>query len=211
MALDQRESVNRQAERGGRICFWGGIVGALQAAIVLAALLLAGPAGASRYSHPFGPGPWSAAQVTFAIQHIALVFGVLALLAVAASRPTRYGLLGAAGGLVLLAAMELFAITAADVAVDDPQADLVNSLYGIPTVAVGLALVVAGVSMARSRALPGWRRWIVLVTGAYVFVALLPAIFGPDILGRIAIGVWMLLFAALGRAAIAPGATSQPR
>jgi hypothetical protein len=37
-----------------------------------------------------------------------------------------------------------------------------------------------------------------LALGVYVFVPLLPAIFGPMVLGRIAIGVWMLLFGALG-------------
>ena len=201
VALDQRESSLRPA-LGGRICFWGGIVGALQAVVVLAALLLADPAGATRYSHPFSPGVWSIAQITFAIQHVALLLGVIALAGVTGiPRVARYGLLGAGGGLFLLADMELFALTAADATVGDPRAELVDSLYGIPTVITGVTLVVAGVSLARSRALPGGRRWIVLVTGLYVFVALLPAVFGPDAAGRVAIGVWMLLFAALGLAA----------
>ena len=48
--------------------------------------------------------------------------------------------------------------------------------------------------------LPGWRRWIVLVTGVFVFVGLIPALLGSDLLGRLGIGVWMLFFVALGRA-----------
>jgi hypothetical protein len=31
-----------------------------------------------------------------------------------------------------------------------------------------------------------------------VFVVMFPAVFGPMVAGRIAIGVWMLMFAALG-------------
>jgi len=63
-------------------------------------------------------------------------------------------------------------------------------LYG-----VGAVLVAAAV-------LPGWGRWVPLVLGAYVFVPLFPAVFGPMVLGRIAIGVWLLLFAALGVALV---------
>jgi hypothetical protein len=36
--------------------------------------------------------------------------------------------------------------------------------------------------------------------GVYVFVVLFPAVFGPMVAGRIAIGVWLLGFAALGLA-----------
>jgi hypothetical protein len=46
--------------------------------------------------------------------------------------------------------------------------------------------------------LSGWSRWITLVLGVYVFAVLFPAVFGPFVLGRLAIGIWMLLFGALG-------------
>ncbi|HEY2224072.1 hypothetical protein [Actinomycetospora sp.] len=204
MAIDQSELVAHPAELGGRIGFWGGIVGAVQAAVVLIALLVADPADAFRFSYPFTPGVYSIAEVTFAAQHVTLIIGVLALAGVVrTSRLGRYGLLGAAVGLALLTLMELFAITVADAAADDPRAELVSSLYGIPTVITGIALVVGGIGIARSGVLAGWSRWIVLATGAFVFVALIPALVGPDIAGRIAIGVWMLLFAALARAAYA--------
>ena len=41
-------------------------------------------------------------------------------------------------------------------------------------------------------------RWLPLIMGGYVFVVMFPAVFGPLVAGRIAIGVWMLMFAALG-------------
>ena len=207
MTIDQRELAASRVRLGGLVGFWGGVVGVVQAVVLGVALLLADPAGASRYSNPVGPEWYTVAQVTFAAQHVALVVGVLALATVVReSRTARGALLAAAVGLALLAVMELYAITAARAAVDDPQAQLVSSLYGIPTVVTGVALVLAGIAIARSGVLPGWRRWIVLATGAFVFVALIPALVGSDLLGRIGIGVWMLLFTALGRAVeTAPG------
>jgi hypothetical protein len=44
----------------------------------------------------------------------------------------------------------------------------------------------------------GAGRWLLLAMGGYVFVVMFPAVFGPLVAGRIAIGVWMLMFAALG-------------
>lgn len=209
MTIDGQVAASR-VRLGGRIGFWGGIVGVVQAAVVAMALLLADPAGASRFSHPFGPGGYTVAQVTFAAQHLALVVGVLALaVVVRATRAGRWGLLGAAVGLALLAVTELFAISVAGSAVTDPRAELASSLYGIPTVITGIALLVAGVGIARSGVLPGWRRWVVLATGAFVFVGLIPALFGSDLLGRLGIGVWMLLFVALARA-VEPAPSTAP-
>jgi hypothetical protein len=201
MTIDQRALAVSRVRLGGRIGFWGAVVGVVQAAVVGVALVLADPAGASRFSHPFTPGGYTVAQVTFAAQHVTLVVGVLALATVVrASRAGRWGLLGAAVGFALLTAMELVAITVADAAVDDPRAELVSSLYGIPTVIIGLGLVVAGLAIARAGVVPGWRRWIALVTGAFVFVGLIPALTVSDLAGRIGIGVWMVLLAALCRA-----------
>lgn len=201
MTIDQREVTASRVRLAGRVGSWGGIVGVVQAGVVAVALVLADPAGAARFSHPFTPGGYTIALLTFAAQHAALVFGVLALAEVVrASRAGRWGLLGAAVGLALLAAAELNAITAADAAVGDPRAELSSSIYGIPTVITGIALVVAGIAIARSRVLSGWRRWIVLACGVFVFVGLIPALVASELAGRIGIGLWMLLFTALARA-----------
>jgi hypothetical protein len=193
--------VPRSTALAGRVGVVGGLLGALQALALLIALLLADPADADRFSHPLPPGVWSVAQVTFFVQHLLLVPGVLALIPMLRdSRLAVRGLVVTAGGVVLLALMELYAITAASSSATDPQAELVSSLYGVPTIILGVALTVAGIGAARLP-LAGWRRWILLASGIYVFVVLLPAIFGPAEAGRIAIGVWMLMFAAMGHMA----------
>jgi hypothetical protein len=61
-----------------------------------------------------------------------------------------------------------------------------------------IGLVIAGLVVARGRMLTGWARWITLATGGYVFMILFPAVFGPNVAGRLAIGGWMLGWAALG-------------
>jgi hypothetical protein len=63
---------------------------------------------------------------------------------------------------------------------------------------IGVGLVIAGLVIARRRMLTGWARWITLATGGYVFVILFPAVSGPNVAGRLAIGGWMLAWAAIG-------------
>lgn len=174
----------------GLVLLWGGIVGAVQAVVML---LLPPVVALERYSYPLTPGGWAFAQSTFAVQHLALVVGVAALVPLAATRRTRWALLVATAGFVLLTLMELVAITAAGSAVTDPQAVLVSALYGVPTVLAGLGLLVGGFGLARAVL-----RRLTVGLGAYVFVVLLPAIAAPYVAGRVAIGVWMVLFAALG-------------
>jgi len=173
-------------DTGGWICFWGGLVGAVQAVIML---LWTPEVGADRYSYPMTPGGYVVAQLTFAVQHVALLVGLVALARsawTARSRPARVGAWASAAGMALLTIMEAVAT-------------LVDSLYGIPTIVLGVALVVCAVALVRDRSLGAGPRWMVLVLGVYVFVVLLPGIVtGSYTLARIAIGVWMLGFAMLG-------------
>ena len=186
-------------DTGGWICFWGGLVGAVQAVIML---LWTPEVGADRYSYPMTPGGYVVAQLTFAVQHVALLVGLVALARsawTARSRPARVGAWASAAGMALLTIMEAVAILAASEPTGSATATLVDSLYGIPTIVLGVALVVCAVALVRDRSLGAGPRWMVLVLGVYVFVVLLPGIVtGSYTLARIAIGVWMLGFAMLG-------------
>ncbi len=168
-----------------------------------AAAILAWPpqVGDEWYSYPFDPAGYAVAQSFFAVHHLGILAGLYGLGRLAwpgGSRTTRAGLIVAAVGLVALTACELFAITAADARVGSPAADAVDAAYSVPMILIGLGLVLAGAGLARRPVLPGWGRWITLALGIYVFLPLFPAVFGPAALGRIAIGVWFLLFAGLG-------------
>jgi len=178
----------------------GGLLGALSAGVVLAWPATITP---DRYSYPFGAASYTVAQIFFAVQHLTLL-AVVAGLGLRArhfrSPLLRVGLVLASLGLLGLTACEVFALTATHASTTSATAAAVNNSFGAPTAVIGLGLVLAGIAAARGRLLPGLARWLPLVLGGYVFVVLFPAVFGPQVAGRLAIGAWMVLFAALGLA-----------
>jgi hypothetical protein len=190
-------NVNRSPVAGW-ICFAGAMVGIAQAMLLL---LVPAVVGTDRFSYPFSPTGFRIAQLSFALQHLALVVGVLALARSEWSRRSRLARIGfgiGVVGLLALTAMEVLALTAANSATTSAEAQLVKNLYGAPSMIIGFGLLIGGIGFARSSGLTGWRRWLPLALGIFVFVPLLPAVFAPFAFGRIAIAGWMMLFAALG-------------
>jgi hypothetical protein len=153
------------------------------------------------FSYPFGETSFTLAQVFLAVQHVAMLPLFLALLAMERSHPSRALRVGAwisLVGMALLAVMELVAITASDATLTDSTGSTVGALYGIPTLLLGVGPIVAGIGARRVGLFDGPARSLLLALGIYVFVPLLPALVAPMIFGRIALGVWLLLFAWLG-------------
>lgn len=184
--------------RFGAIGFWGGIAGGLSALVVIFYPVAAGP---EYFRYPFEVTGFTVAQVFFAVQHVTMVLAVVALLntrAVGSSRLARIGFLIGLGGLALLAAVEVAAITAVHAVAGDPLYDLVQSLFSIPTIMTGTGFVLGGIGVLRHGGWTGAKRFLPLILGVYVFVPLIPAIMGPQLAGRIAIGIWVLLFGLLG-------------
>jgi hypothetical protein len=203
------------ADTTGRLSSYG-LVGAVASALgaALAVVLIAWDpqVAADRFSYPFDAAWFTTAQVVFAVQHVAMLPLFAGLLLLERSHPSRALRVGAWIGLVgqvLLTLVELVAITAADDALETGWGAVVGSMYGAPMVLMGVGLVVAGVGAHRVGLFGGAARWLVLALGVYVFVVLFPAVFGPMVAGRIAIGVWMLGFAALGLAMRRTGRSSQ--
>jgi hypothetical protein len=184
--------------RAGAVCMCAGLLGAASGVYLAAA---PPQVSADVYSYPLEVAPFAAIQVFFAIQHLALALGLVGVRqarALGAGRRGAWAIWTAVAGMVLLAVVELIAITAADERHPSPRTDVLDGLYGISTILIGIGLVVAGVAVLRADRWTGWQRVLLLVTGAYVFVPMIPAIMGPFVLARLAIAGWMLLFAALG-------------
>ncbi len=183
----------------GRVLVASSLVGSL-----CAVAIIAWPHQVSDewFSYPFDATWYAVWQSFFALRDVVTVVGVVGLAAALwprTTRPTRAGLVMVALGAVLFAATELFALTATHARLDSDTGHLVNSMYGAPMLLQGLGLVIAGVGLARTPVLPGGLgRWIVLATGVYLFVPVFPSVFGPMVVGRIAIGTWLLLFAGIG-------------
>ena len=182
----------------GMLCMISGVLGAASAVVLLATPPMVSP---DRYSYPFDATWYTVAQAFFGLQHLGILCGIAGLVLLTWNQRSllaRVGLITASVGLIGLTACELFAITAANASALGPEATAVNNLYGIPMIIIGVGLVLGGIGVARMPILSGWSRWITLVLGVYVFAVLFPAVFGPFVLGRLAIGIWMLLFGALG-------------
>ena len=155
------------------------------------------------FSYPLTAGGFTVIQVWFFVQHLGLLAGIAGLAraeVMAQGRSARWGTGLAASGMALLSVTELIAITARNSTYPGEGTGLLDALYGISSVAVGVGLIMAGIAVRRLDRWTGWRGVVALVTGIFVFVPMMPALMGPFILARLAITVWMLLFAALGYA-----------
>lgn len=183
------------------------VAGATGAATAVFLAVVPAAVNDDRFSYPLTTAGFAVIQVFFFVHHLALAWGLYAVW------QRGYGGAGAwawlAGALsviamTLLAVQELVVISAADAAYPSAQTDVVEGIYGVLSMLNGVALIGLGVAVAVARRWHGWRRWTVLALGIYVFVPMTPAIFGPFVVARLAIGGWMLLFAALGWALLRP-------
>lgn len=184
----------------GRVCLWAGIIGAMQGVILAA---VPAQVDSDRWSYPFDVTGHVVAQVSFFVQHLGVVAGLVALCSlpvVGGSRSTRWGLWVGTAGMVLLAVQELVAIAPARELTTSDLAELVGGLYTVPLMLMGVGLLVGGIGLARrcQPTSPTALRWLPAVLGLWVFVPMMPSLFAPFIFARITIGIWMLLFAALG-------------
>lgn len=186
--------------RNGAVCLVAALAGAASG-IYLA--WMDPDVSTDRFSFPQEAGEFFTIQVFFVVQHLGLMLGLLALARTSAVPRTRLGLVGTYGaviGMAGLAVMEAVAITARDVAVDSTTATVLGAGYGVVSVVLGVTLVAAGIAIARAGVWQGWRRWVVLALGVWVFFPMFPALATMTDGARLAIAGWMLLFAALGAA-----------
>ena len=125
------------------------------------------------------------------------------LVAVGLSGAAGTGLLGRLGigvgvlGALLLAVAEVITLSA-------PATS--ETLFAIAPNLVGLGLVLAGIAVVRTGRWTGWRRWVTLALGVYVFAVLTPVIIaagGPPAYAAIAgLLVWQVLWVLIAVAVL---------
>jgi hypothetical protein len=152
-------------------------------------------------SYPFTAAGFYIAQGWFFVHHLGLV---LALVALARSGALGKGRLGRGGawtaviGMVSLTFSELWAMRYAGWHNDTANAGLMGAAYGISVTVIGLGMLAAGIGVLRGGVWRGWQRWTPLAIGIATFAVVTPGMFGGFVIARLAIGSWLLLFAALG-------------
>ena len=195
--------------RAGLIGLATGVLGALSALVLLfwPPQIAEGPV-----SYPFTSTGFLIAQAWFFVHHFGLIVALLALAvsgAIGNGRFARGGARLAIIGMVLLTCTELLAMRYAEWDNDTANAGLMGT-SGIASTVVGVGMIVAGVgscAQASGRDGAGGRRW---PSGVTVFAVLTPGMFGGFVMARLAIGFWMLTFAALGWSLIAESRHSSP-
>jgi hypothetical protein len=186
----------------GWLCLVGAIIGVIGG---LVTAFMPPAVAADRYSYPYSPTGFVLAELSFILNHVLLLVGVLG---VARSGAAGRGLLGRLGlgttvvGLAALTLCEVGSTALADSAYPTPRTDALDVGYGVASILIGIGLILAGVAVARARHWTGWARYTVLTCGIAVFVIVIPGVFGTFLAGRLVLVAWMLMFAALGVALI---------
>lgn len=186
----------------GWLCFAAGLLGAASG-IYLAVVEPQVPD--SRFSYPLDQAGFTAIQLWFVVQHLGLLAGQWALRqsgAAGTSRTASVGHMLGLGGMALLAVTELLAISASVAPYPSARTDVLDALYGVSSLAIGVGLTMVGVAVARERRWTGWSRWLPLALGVWVFIPMTPALMAGFLPARLAITGWMLLYAALGWALV---------
>lgn len=190
--------VRRIARAGG----WAGIIGGLlgaAAAIVLLAVPPAAPEGV--FGYPFAPETFVVIQVAFFVHHLVIAFALWAFWRAGLAGPGRFAAwsaISAVTAMALLGVWEVLVLSATGAPYPSDETVWIDAGYGTLSLGCGVGLVLLGIATARARVLAGAGRWITLVSGIYVFVPMLPGLFAGFVIGRIVLGVWLLLFAWIG-------------
>jgi hypothetical protein len=195
--------------RAGLACVAGAAI-AVAGELVLA--LVPQAVGSDRLSHPLTPQGYRVLQGSLTLGRILLIVGVLGIAragAAGAGWGARAGLGLTVAGLALLTGCEAGAFLLADSARDTARTSLLQTMYGLATLMIGVGLTITGVAVRRARRWTGWARHVVFAAGLAVPVVVIPAIAGPQPLGRIALIGWMLMWAALGIALVGSARTAR--
>lgn len=188
----------RRTHTAGMVCLIAGLLGAASGAFLS---VVEPQVPESRYSYPLAASGFIAIQVWFALQHLGLLAGQVGLKRsglAGLGRSALWGHLLGIIGMTALTVMELLAITASDDPYPSDTTTLLDAAYGFATVAIGVGLVMVGISVRRARLVSGWTSWVPLAIGIWVFFPMTPAIAMGFLPARLAITAWMLLYAALG-------------
>lgn len=154
------------------------------------------------WGYPFDRGTHVAVSIVLVIAHLLKAHGFVGLSRLdGAGRVTRWSMLAAALGFVIVAICEGVSASLVGVPMSSPEAAALNNGYGAGSMLQAVASMVGGTVIVRRRLLEGFGRWSVLLSGAFMIFVVIPALFtgrGPP--AYLALTGWSLFFIWIGRA-----------
>ena len=141
-----------------------GLVGAVLttlSAVAIAALIEpASDVSDEMWSYPLTSDAFVPASILYAVFHLLVVAGMLAVVAaMGRNRAGRIGAWIATAGTFVLFLAEFASIPIADQRLDDTGPQLVGAFFGLGVALTAIGLLVAGVAVLRSGQWDGWRRY----------------------------------------------------
>lgn len=154
-------------------------------------------------SYPYSPTVYSITQILWAVLQLLMFLGTLGLARSGAVGTSRLGQIGvwiaAVGMAAIVPCVAGFAFIASETT-DSSAAIALNAVVGVASNLAGLGFVLAGIAVLRARHWQGWHRFVPLLCGLYVFVALTPIIAAFPGLFFWGLAGWNACFILLGLA-----------
>ncbi|HEY3563217.1 MAG TPA: hypothetical protein VGL05_37380 [Kribbella sp.] len=148
------------------------------------------------WSYPWSAGALVPVSIAYAVLHLLVFAGMVAVYHAMPSRAGRIGAAIAGAGTLVLLVAELASIPIADQRIDDTGPQVVGALFGLGVALTAIGLLVAGIAV-----LPrwtGWQRCTALVAGVWAVVMIVLSMTSALPLGVAIYGVTLcVLFAAV--------------
>ena len=140
-------AVRPAVRKAGLVCFVAGLLGAASGVFLM---VVEPQVPDTRFSYPLTATAFVAIQIWFVVQHCGLIAGQVGLWAsgVAGTRRTAtVGHVVGIAGMALLTVTEAAAITAAEDPYPSSTTDVLDVLYGVASIAIGVGLLLVGVAV----------------------------------------------------------------
>ena len=159
------------------------------------------------WGYPYHPGAHIAVSIVLVIVHLLKAYGFVGLSRLnGANRITRWSLMVAVLGFVVVAVCEGISAIFVGVPIDSPAAINLNNGYGAGSMLLAIPSMIGGIGIIRGRLLDKSGLWSVFLSGASMVFIVTPALFmGRAWPAYLALTGWSLLYiwigVALGRTA----------
>ncbi|MFI5695540.1 hypothetical protein ACIA58_27060 [Kribbella sp. NPDC051586] len=122
------------------------------------------------WSYPWSSDAFVPVSIGYAVLHLLVFFGMVAVFRAMTTRGGRIGAAIAAGATLVLLLAELASIPIKDQQLDDTGAQVVGAFFGLGVALTAIGLLVAGIAVLRSADWTGWQRYAALLAGVWSLV-----------------------------------------